>query len=307
MLTMLAASAGTAVGLTVAQATPAGATPITAVTLTASATSVEVGTSVTFTATVNGDLAPGQYIDIINVTDGYFVASCEYPDPDRTCSGEDYYYEPGTYTYIAYVDNDPEPNIPPNGVVASSNPVSVTWYAPPPPPVPDRASDAYCPSPTPIITGNTLGIQHKVVLQSGNPTALCVRIDSGGLGYGGALVINTGSTGLPTTDSDISGCSFLVDESILGQRVAIGTGSTTGEFWLCLQAGPTTLRVKVPTGGLPSVDWYGDDGSHIGTSGGGGGGVPGVPSGDTSCSSSRSAVIGVPRLCIITSPPLPVL
>src|SRR5687767_9833667 len=102
MLSLLAGG----LAATVSQAPSAAAAPATTVSLSADATSVETGTVVTFTARVNGDIQPGQYIDIVNMTDGYYVATCEYPDPDWTCTGYDWFDDPGSHTYVAYIDND---------------------------------------------------------------------------------------------------------------------------------------------------------------------------------------------------------
>ena len=130
------------------------------------------------------------------------------------------------------------------------------------------ASDTYCPSAIPIDVTSVPGVAaFKLVLQENpGPLALCVSLKEGSFETGGALVFTGGGVGVPSQDNQFTACqTVLVSQGNLGQQVIISSGSIVGEQWLCVQAGGTGVRVKIPTSGLPGVNWYGDDGSSVGT------------------------------------------
>lgn len=243
----------------VGAASPASAAPATAVTLTASDTSVTVGDVVELTATANGDLADDQYLDIYDATHGVLIASCVAPD--TTCTAYASESSAGSITFIAYIDTETDPEaFPPSGIAATSSPVTVTWSEPTDA---DLPSSTFCPSPLSILDGTILGVYNKLVVQQDpGQTAVCVRVDGLGVEFGGALVISGGNIGVPTTDTDVAACQTeYVDQNVLSQRFLVAIGSGPGEVWVCLQAGSTQIRVRIPTGGLPSVAFYNDNGS----------------------------------------------
>lgn len=97
------------------------------VTLTASATDVDVGQSVTLTATVNQDLTlTGYFVDIYDQTTGTPLHWCQAGTTCRTSRSE---ASAGSHTYIAYVNSDPFVHYPPCCVQAASNAVTVNWHA----------------------------------------------------------------------------------------------------------------------------------------------------------------------------------
>jgi hypothetical protein len=288
--------AGGGLSMVAAAATPAAAVPATAVTLTASNTYVPEGTPVTLTATANGDLADNQYLDIYNITGGYLI--CDAVAPDTQCVDDETDY--GTQSYQAYIDTDTNPeDFPPTGISATSNTVTVTWYPPPPAP---RASDTYC-SATPWSIDGTTGdpifpIHRKLAVQTGDPTAVCVRIDAATFaGFGGALVVNGGSVGIPTYDGNMDACPTRPEEdTIFGKKVMVGYGSTSTDVSLCVQVDTTAIRVRIPTSGAPGIHFYEDDGGDIIGGGIGGGGISGSCGG--SSSPNTVTMVPVPKLCI---------
>lgn len=99
--------------------------PPTSISLSASNTNPIQGQTVTLTATTNGPVdSSGYEIQIVGGGPG-IVATCT---SGSTCSANPVSSGPVTVTYTAYVDQGY-----PNGVVATSNSISVTWSPPPPP------------------------------------------------------------------------------------------------------------------------------------------------------------------------------
>jgi hypothetical protein len=251
LVATIATVVGTA-GWASLDATPAAAAAATAVSLYASASTAEVGSTVTLTAVPNGDLGV-HYIDIWK-TDGTYLWTCVAGE-ESSCSVDVTESTPGTTSYVAFIDDDPGvTNYPPSNLIATSNYVYVTWVNPP------RASNTYCPSPTlSILEGNIGTIYDKLVVQqNASDTAICVRFDGLGVGYGGALVIGNASIGFPTTDGNVAACPTFIHQTVLGQLIIVATGGAPGQTWLCVQAGSVAVRVIVPTTGLPSVNWYAD-------------------------------------------------
>lgn len=247
------------VAIVAADVKPAAAAPATAVTLTASASYVPEYTWVTLTATANGDLAEDQYLDIFDATTGTLI--CSEVAPATQCQ-VDVSEAAGTHYYVAYIDTDPDgTNFPPNGIVATSNTVGVTWYALPPEP---RPSDTYCSATTPIIDGTVAGVYTKLAVQTGSPNAVCFRVDGLGVGFGGALTIGTPGIGVPTLDSDLSACTVeLVDILVVGKPVFVGYGTTSTDVSVCVQVDTTIVRVRIPTSGDPGIHLYLDPGSTL--------------------------------------------
>ena len=234
-------------------AAPASAA-VTSVSLYASASSLEVGDVVTLTAVANENTG-SLWIDIFE-TDGTYLGGCQM---EQSCEAYDSWFEPGTHTYVAFVDSDDEANYPPNGIVATSNTVSVTWVESPPPALP---SDVFCPSPSlTVLDGYILSVNNKLVVQdNGDVLAVCYRVRSGSTGVGGAVVVDRGS-GTVTTDTNADACQTqYIHQVVLGQLVIVGTGSDpgNGDQWVCVQAGPVALRVIIPQNFIPSVSHYMD-------------------------------------------------
>lgn len=99
--------------------------PPTSVTLSASKLNPVEGQTVTLTATANGPVdGSGYEIQIVGDNPGV-VATCAR---GSACSANPFSSGPVTVTYTAYVDQGY-----PNGVIATSNSISVTWSPPPPP------------------------------------------------------------------------------------------------------------------------------------------------------------------------------
>lgn len=97
------------------------------VTLSASPTTVEVGSTSTLHVTSNQDLGGTRYTAyVFDQTDPTWYRACKA----TTCSFPVTSFTPGTHTYIAYIARDRNPpRYPPTQVQATSNTVTVTWTA----------------------------------------------------------------------------------------------------------------------------------------------------------------------------------
>lgn len=98
------------------------------ITLTAGASDVEVGESVTLTATTNMSVTgTGNYIDIFNQTTGAAIGFCS---TGSSCSIPWSAPNAGSHTFVAYVDSSVVFEYPPPCCIeAVSNTVTVRWHA----------------------------------------------------------------------------------------------------------------------------------------------------------------------------------
>lgn len=97
------------------------------VSLAASAADLEVGESVTLTATVNQSVTgTGNYIDIFDQTTGTGIGFCSTGSSCQVTHSES---DVGSHTFVAYVDSDLVFHYPPCCVQATSNTVTVSWHA----------------------------------------------------------------------------------------------------------------------------------------------------------------------------------
>lgn len=115
---------------------PSGGSPDSvtswSVSLSASASNVQTGATVTLTATANQSVTgTGYFIDIFDQATG----EGEGCTTGSTCQAFFTNAQPGSHTYVAYVDSDPVFHYSPCCVAATSNTVTVTWY--------DRATTAF--------------------------------------------------------------------------------------------------------------------------------------------------------------------
>jgi hypothetical protein len=118
LLTALAALAGTAPTRAAAQ--------VAFVDLTASSSTGGTNNPVTLVATSNVDVTPTPYyIDIYDITSGRLLNSCGYAN---SCSATDTVPGCVTHSYRAYIA-DPSTTPPPTNIQATSNTVSVEWWA----------------------------------------------------------------------------------------------------------------------------------------------------------------------------------
>jgi len=224
-----------------------GTAPYT-VTLSASSTSEPAGQPVTFTAVSSPGTPTGYFIDIYENETGTSVASCY---EESTCVGE-IAHDSGTYTYTAYVDNDPFDEDPPSGTIATSTTSTVSWVLPP--------SQRLCPSPTGLpLTASVESASVYFAVQAGLPeTDVCFRVDTGiGTALGGAVVIKaTGQTGAVGIDrcaaERASGAFNLIPGShpiisVEGVTFDVFQGDdSNGGIWVCVSSGGTAETVEVP-------------------------------------------------------------
>jgi hypothetical protein len=238
------------------------------VTLSASATQAQGGESVTFTATASPNVPTGYFLDIYEVNTRTLVASCYGSTP---CSG-DWSHNSGTYTYQAFIDNDPNDEYPPTGAIASSTFVQVTWTPP---------SQLLCQPPTvPILGGSVGGLNLLLSARvSASQTTVCYRVDngSGGTAVGGAVIVNTSVPGVPhvsagnlcdgATGNTAVGPHPYADVTVLGVTTFLDVyqGPAAGnDTWVCAAVGGTAETVVIPSlSGLPSVQFVRDPDSLI--------------------------------------------
>jgi hypothetical protein len=223
-----------------------GSAPYT-VTLSSSASSEPSGQPVTLTAVASPGVPTGYFLDIYENETGTLVATCYESTP---CSG-DASHDTGTYTYTAYLDNDPVDEDPPSGTVATSNTVGVTWILPP--------SQRLCPSPTIIpLTASVESASVYMALQAGVPeTDVCFRVQAGSA-VGGAVVIKT--TALPNVFGG-NLCNGATGNSLPGSHPVLTAEGVTldvysgpasgGAVWVCVSDGSVGETVSV-TGALVS-------------------------------------------------------
>jgi hypothetical protein len=95
------------------------------VSLTASASAVFDGESVTFTATTNADVGPTPWF--ITIEDLSLPGPVEECASGTTCSATITFDSPGTQVFQAFVDDLPQPGSLPGFFLASSQTVSVEW------------------------------------------------------------------------------------------------------------------------------------------------------------------------------------
>jgi hypothetical protein len=238
------------------------------VTLGASTTQAQGGQAVTLSASASPNVPTGYFLDIYEVETRTLVASCY---GQSTCSG-DATHNTGTYTYHAFIDNDPNDEYPPTGVVGASTTVQVTWTLP---------SALFCqPATVPLLGASVIGFNVQLSAKVGaSQTAVCYRVDNGGsTAVGGAVVIKTSVPGLPhivvgnLCDGAAGNTALgvqhpLADVSVLGLRsyLDVYQGPAAGnDTWVCTGAGTTFETVVIPSlSGLPSVEFVRDPDSLV--------------------------------------------
>jgi hypothetical protein len=163
-----------------------------------------------------------------------------------------------------------------------------------PPAAATGPSDTMCGTTAPIDYGQT-PVNRKLVVATGSATVVCVQAAT----FGGALVVSAPVPAAPTTDTNVSACAPVFDDHPAGHNIVLGFSRTSTDVSVCLTVDQTMERVRIPMGQGAGVDWYGDDGSHYGTSGGvvlpNPGPIPTI-SGD-SCSASKP--LNDLKLCVI--------
>lgn len=97
-------------------------------TLTVFPTTVATNGNATLRASYGCAVPTGYFIDIFEVGTQNDLVSCVETTP---CSGEVSYPVPGTHSFVAYVDNDPNAENPEKGTIATSNQPSATWTGAP--------------------------------------------------------------------------------------------------------------------------------------------------------------------------------
>ena len=238
------------------------------VTMSADNTQPQSGETVTLTATSSPNLPTGYTIDIYESAGpntGENEAVC-YDDPCVTYVTND----SGTYCYTAYVDNDPNIEYPPTGVIATSTPVCVTWT---------RASSLYCSPPSaPPLDFTVAGAEVYLATRAGLAESdVCFSITNGGTTVeGGAVVIKTGTLpGIPRlyASNRCNGASgntlgatnplFQIKSPVQGEVDAYMGPDSGGDLWVCLTVSGVSETVDLPIslGTLPSVSYYPDPGS----------------------------------------------
>ena len=233
------------------------------VSLSADDTQPQSGQTVTLIGTASPNLPTGYSIDIYTST-----GSNENVCWDNPC----YTYEihdSGTYCYTAYVDNDPNIEYPPTGVIATSAPVCVTW-APP--------SSLFCSPPSaPPVAFSVAGADVFLAARAGLAESdVCFHIDDGSTVVGGAVVIKTGTLpGIPrlSNTNRCSGASgntlgatnplFKITSPVQGEVDAYMGPDSGGDLFVCLTVSGISETVDLPIslGTLPSVNFYPDPGS----------------------------------------------
>lgn len=268
---LLAALGAALIGATALPATAHTALAATwAVTLSASPTQLPVGSSATLTATANQDVSTCTgspcYIDI------YQAGDPNSPDyggcfTGTTCSSPVSQSIPGTYCYLAYVDQDPSIENPPIDVLATSNEVCITWIAP---------SDSCNTAPNTVIVDGTTGNVFTMLIakQNGPQTLLCYRFyDTAHTFYeGGAVVVQTPSLATPSIRQGTAACGSssnvipgphpVVDENVLSNQVFFDTDSDGSTFAAaCVAVDSIADSVVVPVAASGGVALEQDPGS----------------------------------------------
>lgn len=134
--------------------------------------------------------------------------------------------------------------------------------------------------------GTTLGVRTFLRVESVNTQTakVCVRVETGGSGYGGQFVVNgpTGLPGMPVPDEASHACTASPSPTGTIHPLASGQFGGPGdpvhvpylldwhvdanEVWVCVQAGDIRKRLILPlqppsTGWLPSVNFHADPGT----------------------------------------------
>lgn len=239
------------------------ATAAYSIALTASSTQANDGQDVTLTATASPNIPTGYFIDIIDENGNDF--NCYEL---QTCS-EDVSGADVTHTYTAYLDNDPNTDNPPTGTIATSAPVSVTWFL---------ASTSLCDPATLPVSGSIGGIvNYYLATRPGiAETDVCFRVSAGTTAVGGAVVIKPGSARLPqlsggdlclTADPSkdtLQTAHPLFTTTVDGVAVSLDAHVSTsgGDTLVCATAGSFAETVVIP-GGLGDVVSFVPDGDSI--------------------------------------------
>jgi len=247
-------------------------------TLSASDTQPQAGETVTVTAAASPNTPTGYHIDIweTNTANGSATVSyCWEWTPCTFTATHDW----AQYSYQAFLDNDPNIELPPtpNSVLASAGPVVLTWTPP---------SAVYCNPPTlPIVNGSVAGLKLLLDVKAGtSQSAVCFRVDNGadngsGEAVGGALLIS--ATVGPTLPTALTGNSCggaqgntlpgphpLVNLTVVGQPVFVDVYSgpaSNGALWVCesVDGLANTVVIPVGVGPLPLVTFVPDPDSLV--------------------------------------------
>jgi hypothetical protein len=284
-LALIGAAGAVAATSLVGLAAPAQA-DVYNVSLSASATSVPVGSTVTLTAYTSTDVGPTPYyIEIFDqsaLPTPKLLVSC---GSGTSCSVSVSQNAPGSHTYIAFVSSSSSSYPPPN-IQSTSNTVTVTWT--PPSAGGPAGNSTLCDGGKQVFDQNTEGVRSKLYTLSPSPTELdvCVRVEQNGIGLGGMFVIqepspSVGLTGLgaPTTDSNFTACQTtpgntvpgahpIEQGTVAGISVLFDAYASASTAWVCLwvPAAQTRLVVPIPQasvtiGPLPSVSFLPDPGT----------------------------------------------
>lgn len=238
------------------------------VSLTATPPTTTTGTSVRLDA-VADDVYYNSWITIWEVTNPSsptLVHQCS----GATCSTTVSRATAGTRDFVAHVSDWWQSGQYYWYYDGTSGTTRATWVNPP---GGGAAPSTLCDSGQQVVDSTTQGYRVKMyyVQPSANETDVCVRIqDSTGYGFGGQFVITPTVPGYsvtnvqqPSSDDQSGACTATTPNAVpgshpvssggvAGQTYLVDAYAKTGEAWICLKAGSSNVRLKVPVA-VPGV------------------------------------------------------